>query len=121
MPEPTSFAAGAITTASALTLAVLGVDYYSLIWSLVGTFGALYWREQRVGSIRSVLYVALSTLVGAAIGTALMAGAGSTSRPILILLSLVCGFGAQAILTALLEAGLERIKRRSDSLPGGDK
>lgn len=112
MPEPTTSTvlaavAGGIST---ITLALLGVDYYSLIWSMVGTLLALY-QAERMGRLRSVIFVVLSTLIGAALGSGLMDFWGSSSRPVLIAVSLVSGFGAQLIVTALLRAGINRIER----------
>ncbi len=110
MTEPTTVAAGAIATASTVTLAILGVDYYSLIWAMVGTLLALY-QAERMGRVRSVIYVTLSTLVGAAVGTGTMSFFTSESRGMLIVVSCVSGFGAQVIVTALLKAGVHRIKK----------
>lgn len=62
-------------------------------------------------SDRSVIYIALSTLVGAACGTGALSSISSTSRPLLIIGSLVGGFGAQVIVTALLRASLKRIEK----------
>lgn len=124
LPEPTSTtsaAAGMIAgNASTITLALLGVDYYSLIWSMVGTLLALY-QAEKMGRWRSIFFVVLSTLIGAALGTLgaavvayfvaddkIIAAAG---RPLLMGASLLAGFGAQLIVTALLRAGLSRIDR----------
>lgn len=123
MPEPTTTTtvigalAGGVST---VTLALLGVDYYSLIWSMVGTLLALY-QAEKMGRIRSVIFVVLSTLIGAALGSGLMDFSGSTSRRVLIAVSLVSGFGAHLIVTALLRAGINRIERLggSDQQIGG--
>ena len=130
MSEPTTFAAGVIATASTVTLAILGVDYYSLIWAMVGALLALY-QAEKMGRIRSVLFVVLSTLIGAALGTVSAVGLQRMAptlftelRPLLIAASLIAGFGAQLIVTALLRASLSRIGRLggdapSDSHSGG--
>ncbi|WP_137860808.1 hypothetical protein [Variovorax sp. 3P27G3] len=111
MPEPTTTVAGAIAAgASAISLALLGVDYYSLIWGMVGALLALY-QAAKMGRVRSVIFVSLSTLVGAACGTGALSTFQSESRPLLIVCSLVAGFGAQLIVTALLRAGINRIDK----------
>lgn len=91
-------------------MAVLGVDHYSLIWGLVGALLAAY-QAERMGRIRSVLFVTLSTLFGAASGTAALSTFDSSSRPLLILFCLVAGFGAQTFITALVRVALLRIER----------
>lgn len=111
MPEPTTTVAGAIAAgASAISLALLGVDYYSLIWGMVGALLALY-QAAKMGRVRSVIFVSLSTLVGAACGTGALSTFQSESRPLLIVCSLVAGFVAQLIVTALLRAGINRIDK----------
>jgi hypothetical protein len=110
LAEPLSVAGALAAAASTITLALLGVDYYSLIWGMVGALLALY-QAERMGRVRSVIYITLSTLVGAACGTGAMAAISSGSRPLLIVFSLVAGFGAQVIVTSLLRAGLRRIDK----------
>ena len=112
MPEPTTSGVHAFALAlSALSMSLLGVDYYSLIWGMVGAQVALFQNDTPMGRVRSVIYIALSTLVGAAVGTGTLSFFSSESRALLILISLVGGFGAQKIVTALLNAGLARIER----------
>lgn len=116
MNDPTITGAHAFATAlSALSLALLGVDYYSLIWGMVGAQVALFQNQERMGRVRSVIYIALSTLVGAAVGTGTMSFFSSESRALLIVCSLVGGFGAQKIVAGLLNAGLARIGKMGGS------
>ena len=110
MPEPTTAGVHAFALAlSALTMSLLGVDYYSLVWGMVGAQFALFQNDVPMGRVRSVIYIALSTLIGAAVGTGILSIFSSESRALLILVSLVGGFGAQKIVTELLNAGLARI------------
>ncbi len=112
LPEPTTTGVHAIALGlSALSMALLGVDYYALIWGMIGALVALFHTDQGMGRVRSVIYVALSTLCGAALGTGLLSSISSESRALLNVASLVAGFGAQKIVTALLKAGLKRIDR----------
>lgn len=107
--EPTSVTI-AIATLSAFTLSLLGVDYYSLLWALIGALLALY-QSEPMRKWRTMWFIALSTLVGAACGTGGYEVVASNSRPVLIVLSLVAGYGAQLIVTALLGAGVKRIEK----------
>lgn len=113
MVEPTSTAGvnALVLAISAATMALLGVDYYSLVWGMFGAQVALFQNQATMGRVRALVYVALSTLVGAAVGTGTAAFLASKSQPLLILVSLVGGFGAQKIVTALLDAGLARVKK----------
>lgn len=112
MIEPTtSITAGSIAAAlSGITLALLGVDYYALLWGLVGAVLALGQAAPMTRG-RAVAYVVLSALVGAALGHALISFTGSISRPMLILGSLVGGAGAQIIIAALIKAVVTRVEK----------
>jgi fructose-specific phosphotransferase system IIC component len=99
-----------VASISAATMALLGVSYYALIWALVGALLALY-QAKGMGRVSAVLFMFLSTLVGAACGTAFVDWVAKDSRPLLILASLVCGSGAHVLVTALLQAGLKRINQ----------
>lgn len=119
MPEPTATIAGALAAgASTVTMALLGVDHYSLVWGLVGALVALY-QADTMGRVKSVVFVALSTLIGAAAGTGVQAWFETTSRPLLIVASMTGGFGAQAIITTVLRIGLEWLDRIKVKLLGG--
>ena len=111
MPEPTTPTAAALAaTASGITMALLGVDYYSLIWAMFGAMFALY-QTGSVGRVGSVVFVALSTLVGAAVAGGLMAMLDSKARPLMILFGLLGGFGSQAVVNAMLAALVARINK----------
>jgi uncharacterized membrane protein YeaQ/YmgE (transglycosylase-associated protein family) len=107
-PVATPLAGTLAASVSTVTLALIGVDHYSLIWALVGALLSLYQAEQ-MPRMRAMIFVILSTLIGAAFGTEVLAWIKSDSRPLLIVSSLVAGFGAQAIVTALLRRALDRI------------
>jgi apolipoprotein N-acyltransferase len=119
MAEPTTTLASVLAaSASTITLALIGVDHYSLVWGLVGALLALY-QSAPMGRAKSVIFVALSTMIGAALGTATQEWLDSTSRPLLIVASLIGAFGAQAIITTLLRTALERIDRVKSPPAGG--
>lgn len=110
MAEPTSTAGVIVATVSATTLTLLGVGYYALIWAFVGSLLALY-QTAPMGRIRTVVFIFLSTLIGAACGTAFPGYFGSESQPMLIISSLVAGAGAQLIVASLLNSFLTQINR----------
>ncbi|MFN7725195.1 MAG: hypothetical protein ACK5QH_09010 [Rubrivivax sp.] len=114
MIEPTSQAAAFAASLSAITLALIGVDHLSIIWGLVGALFALY-EAERMERRRALLFVVLSTLAGAALGTGALALAGTTSKGLLLVACIVCGYGTQALLARLLQ----RVQRQID--PNDDK
>lgn len=119
MPEPTALTAGAIAAAfSAATMAFFGVDYYSLLYGLVGALLALPHAEA-MGRARAVLFVVLSTLAGAALGNALATWQQNTSKGFLFFSCLAGGIVAQAgaslllrNLQRLVDAAVKRIQGR---------
>jgi len=125
MMEPTTTTAAAWAAAlSSVTLAAFGMDYYSLLYGLVGAMMAMHSAEA-MPRLRAVLFVVLCTLVGAALGNAAIALGGmvfgvqalqpGATRALLILGCVVGGYGAQAILARLLGRALERV----DALANG--
>lgn len=137
MAEPTSTTVAALAASlSGVTLALLGVDYYSLLYGMVGALFAVVHANNIaptpppatpdvlsnvarvtkiiVGSGRVVIYVAFSTLAGAVIGNAAVALIGGSNRSLIILGCLIGGAGAQAVVSATLNAALARIKRLGD-------
>lgn len=106
-----SLPAAAITAAiSAVTLALFGVDYYSMLWGFVGSLVALT-QTSPMSRARAIFFVSLSTFVGAAIGNAAIDFANSTSRPMLLLGCLVGGAGSQLLINTMISALAERIKK----------
>jgi surface polysaccharide O-acyltransferase-like enzyme len=101
-------------TLSGVTLAVLGVDYYSLLYGLVGAMMAMH-TAQVMTRLRAVLFVCLSTVVGAALGNGALAVAGSNNRALLIVGCIVCGASAQLLVSRLIAAAVARI----DAMGGG--
>lgn len=122
MPDPTSTTAVAATSSaaaisaalSATTLALIGVEYFALLWGLIGALLAMGGAASMT-RFRAIVYVALSTLVGAAIGHGVLAFMDSTSRPALILGSLIGGYGAQE----LIKRAMDAITKRIDKTIGG--
>lgn len=95
MAEPTSTtAAGYAAVASGVTLALLGVDYHSMLYGFVGALLAIS-NSERMPKARAVVYAILSTLTGAVIGNAAVAFFDTTNRSMLIFCCLIGGAGAQ--------------------------
>lgn len=110
MTEPTTAAASLAATLSGVTLALFGVDHYSLLYGLVGALLAMG-QIDTVGRRSAVVFVVLSMLVGAAVGSAVMLALpdGWQHRPVLILGSIAGGYGANLIVAALIKALVARI------------
>lgn len=104
----TQFISAVAASLSAVTLALLGVDYYSVLYGLVGALFALY-EAERMTRGRAVFFVVLSTLGGAMLGNGLLAAVGASNKFVLLTGCIVCGFGALAILARLLNRGLKTI------------
>jgi hypothetical protein len=101
VPE-TGIAAAVAAALSTASLALFGVDYYSLLYALVGALLALPHAEQ-MGRTRAIVYVMLSVLAGAAIGNCAVLYLHLTSRPMLILACLGGGLLAQALAAFILK------------------
>lgn len=98
-----------VAAASQVLLTLFGVDYYAMLWAFVGSLVALSQTGPSTRS-RALVFVCLSTLVGAALGSAAFSYFDSKAKPILLLSSVVGGFGWQLIMTALVQAVVSRIK-----------
>jgi hypothetical protein len=72
---------------------------------------------QTMTRVRAVVYVLLSTLIGAALASGGVAFFNVSARGALIGLALVCGAGSHVILTTLVRAALARIQ----TTLGGDR
>lgn len=93
-----------IAALSSALLALLGVDYYALLWGFIGSgFSALY--ADPMGRWRAIATVVGSAFVGAAFGS-LVSGA-TESRAFLIFASSIGGAGARPI----VGAGIQRAVR----------
>lgn len=112
MAEPTSAvaAAGFAASVSSVTLALLGVEYYALVWGLVGASMAMG-RASGMTWGRAVVYATLSTLVGAATGHGALAILDSRNQTVLILFSLIGGAGAQELVARAVAAVARRIDK----------
>lgn len=113
MPEPTSSTATAIAAAaSGVTLALFGVDYFSLLYGLVGAMVAVV-NTAQMPWVKAVVFVVLSTLIGAVLGNAAVVVLGTTNRIMLILGCLIGGAGAFGLVAALIKIATGRLDRLS--------
>lgn len=99
----------AVAALNAGLLAVLGVDYYATIWAFVGSLLALT-QMQRMSRPRAVIYVLLSTLIGAALAGGAVIFLGTEHRATTVVLGLLGGAGSQVFVTLLLQGVAHRIK-----------
>lgn len=107
--HPASDAAAAAAWLSAASLALIGVDYYVIVW---GLFGALVWLAfgERSDRTRAIVTVTASTICAAALAHGIAVAATDGQRPALIAIAFVVGAGAQPILRACVDALASRIK-----------
>lgn len=100
---------------SALSLALLGVDYYAIIWGMIGALSRLAFTEEQMPAFRAAVTVGASTALAAGLAHGISGLAPTASmRAALIFSAVVIGFGAQAIARATVEALLAKLKRFGD-------
>lgn len=111
MTEPTTTTALSMFMAgvSGATMAVLGVNHFSLLWAAVGALTVLMYSEP-VNKGKAALATLLSTLLGAAIGTALADHLGG-STSVLIVSSIVGASAPQPLINAGLNVILAHLNR----------
>lgn len=105
-----SVLAAFVSGASQVLLTLFGVDYYAMLWAFVGSLVAITQMKNKMGRTRALIYVFLSTMVGAALGSAAFAYLDAKPQAILLICSVVGGFGWQLIMSALVQAVVSRIK-----------
>lgn len=121
MAEPTSTTlAGYAAAASGVTLALLGVDYHSLLYGFVGALLAIS-NSERMTRARAVVYAVLSTLTGAVIGNAAVAFFETTNRSMLIFGCLIGGAGAQGFVYRFIKRANTLIDTYGNKTKGKDK
>lgn len=109
MPEPTAtVAASMAAAASGVTLALLGVDYHSLLYGLIGALIAVG-QTEHTSRWRAVVSVILSTIAGAVIGSVFVEIAGIKGKSSLLLGCIVGGAGAQALVLAMVRIASSKI------------
>lgn len=99
-------------------LSLLGVPPYTLVWGLIGAVFAMLIRSSEVGKLKGIMIVLCSAAAGAALGYASGELTERPSRAIITAVCVVVGFGAQAILSAAVSAGVSNIKRFDRSNEG---
>lgn len=114
MPEAASSStagAGWMAGVTAATLALLGVDYYALIGALGGVLFTLSSVREASSRARVLVTVAVTTFAAAVLGQGMAHVAGMESRPMLSVLSLICGAGGQVVVQAAVAALVARIQK----------
>lgn len=113
MTTETSTINTAVAALSAAILALLGVDHFALIWGFVGALFSLT-TAPPVGRSKALMTVALSTFIGAALGTLLADRINANAVPIVrIVAALVCAAGAQQLLPLAVQLISNRLKKWS--------
>jgi hypothetical protein len=98
-----------VSSFSATLLALFGIDYYSLFWAGLGATAMLLYAKPTTRG-KAALTVMVSTMLGAALGTALAEQLGG-SRSVLIVCAIVCASGPQILISALLNRVVTEINR----------
>lgn len=118
MTESTTGIAATIAVVSSLLLAVLGVDYYALLWALIAAISVQLFAEKTTRT-RAAMITVVSMLLGAALGTAMAENLGAGSRPMLMLCSIVCASAPRPLIASLVNAFINRINKNFGG-GGGD-
>jgi hypothetical protein len=113
MAEPATTAATIAAAASGVTMAMLGVDYHSLLYGLIGALIAVS-QAQHTSRWRAVVSVVLSTVTGAVLGTAAAEALGLNGKAALLLGCIVGGAGAQALVLGLVRLAETRVSNMGE-------
>ena len=113
MADPATTAASVAAAASAITMALFGVDHHSILYGFIGALIAVS-QSQHSSRWRAVVSVVLSTFAGAALGAGVVQALGAEGKAALLLGCLVGGAGAQVLVMALVRAAEIRIDRMGD-------
>lgn len=119
MTEPmTTTAAAAFTGAiSGVTMALLGVDYHSLIGGGLGAFYTISRGGEQMGAIKAIISMLLTMVIGAILGSALVSLIGNEKRIILIAICIVCGAGVQKIVAGGIEVVVTQFSKLGGKAP----
>lgn len=103
-----------VAVLNAATLALLGVNYYAVVWAFLGSLVAMTQMERKPW-MRAVLYSLLSTLMGSLLGTAGADFMGLTNKSALAFLSTVGALSWQTSLALVVKIAEGKLK---SFLPG---
>lgn len=106
--DSTSAALGVTITG---LLSLLGVPSYTLVWGLIGAVFMMLVRTGEVGKVKAFFIVLVSAAIAAAFGVLSGEWSDKPSRALITVVCIVTGFGAQAVLSAIVTAGVNNIKR----------
>ncbi len=109
--ESTSGVAAGVAVLSGTLLALLGVDYYALLWATIASLAALLFTPKTT-RIRASAIVSTSALLGAALGTAMAEHLGG-SRSVVMVCSILCATGARPIIVVGVDAIVTQVRKRA--------
>ena len=95
---------------SSYTMVLFGVDYYALVYALIGTM-LLLSKLPKTTRLRAIGYVALSTISGAAAGNLTVEYFDTVSKFALFVACMVCGGGAHLLLSTAIDALVNRTRQ----------
>lgn len=105
------------TTSTVLSLAIagflslLGVPPYTLIWGLIGAVFMMLVHTSEIGRVKAFFIVLVSAAIASAFGVLSGEWSDKPSRALITVVCIVTGFGAQAVLSAVVAASVSNIKR----------
>jgi hypothetical protein len=109
-PLTSTAAAGLAAAISGITLALFGVDYYSLVGGCLGASFAVSLASTTMGWFKALSSVLFTALIGAILGSALVSLFGNTQRTVLVALCIVGAAGAQRLVAAAIGMLESKIK-----------
>jgi hypothetical protein len=109
-PHPEAVA-GTFSAIISTFLLLLGVPPYTLVWGLIGAAFAMLIRNTEIGRVKAFLIILASAAMAAASGVFFGEWVKSESQALIRFACAVVGFGAQALLAAVVEVSVGNIKR----------
>lgn len=106
---PISEADTFVSYISANLISLLGLNYYALVWAFIGALVALT-QSNRMERVRAVIYVLLSTFIGALLGTAAGEWLAISKVSLVAVLSLLGGVGWQSMIASMLKIAEARFR-----------
>lgn len=104
-----------VTALSSFLFAVLGVDYYAMLWATIGAVTTLLWSSP-TRKIEGAITMLVSALIGAALGS-FVNDQVLHSRSFLLVTSLVGGAGAQPLVKSLVSGAVTWLDRKAGNPP----
>jgi hypothetical protein len=114
-PATSTGAVAIAASLSAISIALIGVDYYAVVWGMLGALVRLAFDDKPTNTVKSAIAVAASTVAASATAHGLAEMASTPgSRGALVSSAFFIGFGAQLFLQSAVEAAAKRLQKFGD-------